>query len=91
MPDKADAGNHAYDAASLRMQRLSRLWTMLCVAAGIVLMVLLRAWELPLTYVYVFVRTLPTWDIDQLCLLPLLTTTLVAAALWIIKVDRELF
>ncbi len=72
------------DAAAARRQRLmANLWTAACVAAGIVMVIAGRAWELPATYLYVLMRTLPTFDIVSLSHLLLLSATVITAAIWL--------
>lgn len=65
-----------------RESRLAKLWTALCVLIGIILSFAFHVWELLAVYVEVFIRTIPTLDTQQIVCLPLVTTGIIAAALW---------
>lgn len=66
----------------IRRRRLTHLWTAVCVVAGIVMVVMGHGWEQPATYLYVLMRTLPTFDIDAITHLILLSTGVTLGALW---------
>ncbi len=73
------------DAADGRRRwLLANLWTAACVAAGIVMVIAGRGWEQPATYLYVLMRTIPTFDIVAFCHLLLLSGTVIAAAIWLL-------
>jgi hypothetical protein len=57
-----------------RSDRLARLWTVFCIALGIALFIFLRGGELLLTYIEVWVRTIPTMQLPQINLPVMLVT-----------------
>lgn len=57
-----------------RADRLARVWTVFCVALAVALFIYLRGGELLITYIEVFVRTLPTMQLPQINL-PMLMVT----------------
>ena len=71
-------------AADVRRRwMLANLWKAACVVAGIVMVIVGRGWEQPATYLYVLMRTIPTFDIVALSHLLLLSATIIAAAIWL--------
>lgn len=70
---------------TVRMRRISRLWTAFCIMLGIALLAVTRTFEQLPAAIENLIRHVPEPGISQIVHAPLLIAAIVTAALWIYR------